>query len=389
MYYASVAVLALIVHVIINIEALRNVKKTSENMTRLKYRMYLFAQMVFYVSDSLWGSFYEQRWVVATYIFTVMFFASMVLSVLLWTRAVVEFTGNKGASGKFLVGCGWTIFLFEIVVLIVNLFVPIVFKFTEDKEYVPLPARYITLVMQMVLFFATAVYAFVMAAKNKDSTRKFHYIIVGFSGLIMTLFIALQTCFPLLPLYSAGCLVGTCIIHSFIYKGKDVEHSRQMEAVSQKAYRDGQTGVKNKLAYLEALADIEASLENGSLKEYGVTVFDLNGLKAINDTLGHEAGDAYIKEGCMLICHKFDHSPVFRIGGDEFVAILKDRDYENREELEGSFRQMIDESQRNGKVVVASGMAVYMPGKDESYNDVFKRADEMMYKRKQELKAMK
>ncbi len=132
MYYASVAVLALIVHFIINIEALRNVKKTSENMTRLKYRMYLFALMVFYVSDSLWGSFYEQRWVVATYIVTVMFFASMVLSVLLWTRAVIEFTGNKGASGKFLVGCGWTIFLFEIAVLIVNLFVPIVFKF-EDK----------------------------------------------------------------------------------------------------------------------------------------------------------------------------------------------------------------------------------------------------------------
>ena len=389
MYYASVAVLALIVHVIINIEALRNVKKTSENMTRLKYRMYLFALMVFYVSDSLWGSFYEQRWVVATYIFTVMFFASMVLSVLFWTRAVVEFTGNKGLHGKILVGSGWTIFLFEIVVLIVNLFVPIVFKFTEDKEYVPLPARYITLIMQMVLFFATAVYAFVLAGKNKDSTRKFHYIIVGFSGLIMTLFIALQTCFPLLPLYSAGCLVGTCMIHSFIYKGKDVEHSRQMEAVSQKAYKDGLTCVKNKLAYLEALADIETSLENGSLKEYGIAVFDLNGLKAINDTLGHEAGDANIKEGCMLICHKFDHSPVFRVGGDEFVAILKGRDYENREELEGSFRQMIDENQRNGKVVVASGMAVYMPGKDESYNDVFKRADEMMYKRKQELKAMK
>lgn len=388
MYYASVAVLALIVHFIINIEALRNVKKTSENMTRLKYRMYLFALMVFYVSDSLWGSFYEQRWVVATYIVTVMFFASMVLSVLLWTRAVIEFTGNKGASGKFLVGCGWTIFLFEIAVLIVNLFVPIVFKF-EDKEYVPLPARYVTLIMQMILFFATAVYAFVMAAKNKDSNRKFHYIIVGFSGLIMTLFIAFQTCFPLLPLYSAGCLVGTCMIHSFIYKGKDVEHSRQMEVVSQKAYRDGHTGVKNKLAYLEALADIETSLENGSLKEYGVAVFDLNGLKAINDTLGHEAGDTYIKEGCMLICHKFDHSPVFRIGGDEFVAILKGRDYENREELEGSFRQMIDENQRNGKVVVASGMAVYMPGKDESYYDVFKRADNLMYKRKQELKAMK
>ena len=126
-----------------------------------------------------------------------------------------------------------------------------------------------------------------------------------------------------------------------------------------------------------------------TLTDFAIAICDVNGLKAINDTLGHEAGDAYIKEGCMLICHKFDHSPVFRIGGDEFVAILKGRDYENREELEGSFRQMIDENQRNGKVVVASGMAIYTPGSDESYNDVFKRADEMMYKRKQELKAMK
>ena len=388
MYYASVAVLALIVHVIINIEALRNVAKTHENGVRLKYRLYLFALMAFYVSDSLWGSFYEQRWVIPTFIVTCTFFISMTLSVLFWTRAVVEFTGNKGKSGKILIGYGWTIFLFELVVLIINLFVPIAFSFSADKEYLPLPARYITLHMQVILFLATAIYAFVLAGKNKD-TRKVQYIIVGFSGLIMTLFIALQTFYPLMPFYSMGCLVGTCMIHSFIYKGKDVEHSRQMEAVSQKAYKDGLTGLRNKLAYFEALADIETSLENGSLKEYGVVVFDLNGLKLINDTLGHEAGDAYIKEACKLICHQFDHSPVFRIGGDEFVAILKGQDYANREELEGAFREKIDENQKNGTVVVSSGLAVYIPGLDESYNDVFKRADELMYQRKQALKAMK
>ena len=120
-----------------------------------------------------------------------------------------------------------------------------------------------------------------------------------------------------------------------------------------------------------------------------VVVFDLNGLKIINDTMGHEAGDAYIKEACALICQHFDHSPVFRIGGDEFVAILKGCDYENREELESSFRETIDDNRKNGSVVVSSGLAVYIPGKDESYNDVFNRADELMYQRKQTLKAMK
>lgn len=74
------------------------------------------------------------------------------------------------------------------------------------------------------------------------------------------------------------------------------------------------------------------------------------------------------------------------IGGDEFVVILKGCDYEKREELEGSFRKTIDENQRNGLVVVSSGMAVYQPEKEDTYNDVFKRADQLMYERKQALK---
>ena len=155
----------------------------------------------------------------------------------------------------------------------------------------------------------------------------------------------------------------------------------------QKAYKDGLTGVKNKLAYLEMLAELETALESGELTEYGVVVFDVNGLKMINDTLGHEAGDEYIKRGCSIICQHFDHSPVFRIGGDEFVAILKGRDYANREFLLESFRRVISENQENGSVIVASGLAVYDTLTDSSYNDVFKRADKSMYEQKRSLKA--
>ncbi|MCR5707767.1 MAG: GGDEF domain-containing protein [Ruminococcus sp.] len=387
MYYSSIGIISLIVLVIINIEAMRKVRNTSENEARLKYRQYLFALISFFIADIMWGFFYEQRWLILTYIDTCMFFGSMVLSVLCWTRGVVAFAGSKGRYGKILVMSGWAIFLFEFIVLAVNLFFPIVFTFGKGSEYMPLPARYIGLLLQMILFLVTSVYSMIMAVRSKGISRS-HYRTISISGIIMCFFIAVQMLFPLMPFYSMGCLFGTCLIHTFVYRDKDAEHNVAIDLAKQKAYKDGLTGVKNKLSYLEALAELETSVESGELTEYGIVVFDLNGLKAINDTLGHEAGDEYIKSGCSLICRSFNHSPVFRVGGDEFVAILKGEDYANREELVRTFKEKISENQKNGKVVVASGLAVYDASKDTSYNDVFKRADESMYEQKRDLKSV-
>ncbi|MBR1797765.1 MAG: GGDEF domain-containing protein [Clostridiales bacterium] len=379
--------MSLIVMVIINIEALRKVEKTPENDAHFKYRQYLLALILFFVADILWGFFYERRWLIPTYVNTLMFFASMVLSVLCWTRGVVAFSGNKGKSGKILELSGWIIFLFEMVVLIVNLFVPIVFTFREDKEYVPLPARYIGLALQMILFLVTAVYSMVIAVRSEGMDRS-HYRTISISGLIMLFFITIQMFYPLMPFYSMGCLFGTCLIHTFIYKDKEIDYNMSIRLAKQKAYKDGLTGVNNRMAYLEALVELETEHENGELSEYGVIVFDLNGLKTINDTLGHEAGDEYIKSGCNIICQIFAHSPVFRVGGDEFVAILKGDDYVNREALLESFRKAIEENLRQGAVIVASGLAVYDASTDTGYNDVFKRADRFMYEQKQALKAI-
>ena len=83
----------------------------------------------------------------------------------------------------------------------------------------------------------------------------------------------------------------------------------------------------------------------------------------------------------------YKHSPVFRIGGDEFVVLLERDDYENRDSLLGTFNQTIDENQKTGKVVISCGMAVYNPEEDRDYNDVFSRADQLMYDRKNQLKS--
>ena len=114
----------------------------------------------------------------------------------------------------------------------------------------------------------------------------------------------------------------------------------------------------------------------------------MNGLKQVNDTEGHEAGDRYIQEACRLICRQFQHSPVYRIGGDEFVALLEGEDYRNRTILMSAFETHVEMNRHSGKAVVASGLAEFRPGQDNSYRRVFERADRRMYMRKSALKAV-
>ena len=385
MYYSSIGMLSLAVHLIINYRALNKPKQGKNLAARERYRSFLYAVTIYYMTDILWGYFYGNRWVIPTFIDTTIYFMSMVVSVLLWTRYVVSYLENEGWFGKILLYSGWSIFSYELIALIINLFIPVVFGFDENKEYIPGQARYLTLVIQVGLFLMTSVYALLTAVKEEGDVRA-HHRTVGFSGIMMTVFIALQTLYPLLPFYAAGCLLATSLIHSFVYKDQVEEHSRELEQGKQIATRDPLTGVKNKLAYIEKIVDIEERVEEEALKNYGVVVFDVNGLKIVNDTLGHDAGDEYIKSACRLICVTFKHSPVYRVGGDEFVAILEGDDYENRTALLKSFDDTVEENKTEGRVVVAGGLAIYDAEIDEKYSDVFKRADTKMYERKKQLK---
>lgn len=124
------------------------------------------------------------------------------------------------------------------------------------------------------------------------------------------------------------------------------------------------------------------------LSELAVIVCDLNGMIIINDTLGHEEGDNYIKNACMLIGRQLSHSPVFRIGGDEFVVLLENADFADREKLLADFDAQIEENLRSGSVVVSTGMDVFAPEQNGSLSDVFERADQKMYARKRYLKSL-
>ena len=170
---------------------------------------------------------------------------------------------------------------------------------------------------------------------------------------------------------------------------REQEHLAALSMANEMARRDELTHTKNKTAYREMEKELQKRMETGR-EPFGIVVCDINGLKVINDTEGHKAGDDYIRASCALICRIFHHSPVFRVGGDEFVVILRGQDYENRESLMATLRRKVEEHVRIGEgAVVASGLAEYRPDEDHVVGDVFDRADELMYADKARLKEMK
>jgi len=385
MYYSSIGILALLVHLIINSEHMRPIHEGPTVLTEKRYRQYLASILLYYVTDISWGLLYENDLILLCYIDTILYFIAVALSVFLWTRFVVIYLDHENTYSKLMISGGIGVLGFQIGVLILNIFVPIAFSFNENTDYVAGQARYIALIAQIILNLITIGYTLVIANKTTGKT-KLHHRTIGISGFVMTGFIVLQMFFPLMPFYSIGCLLATCIIHSFVYRDKMIEHASEMATTKIMAHKDALTGVRNKLAYIETLRDLESRADEGKISNYGIVVFDVNDLKLTNDTLGHDAGDKLLKEACSLICKSFDHCPVFRVGGDEFVAILMGDSYNESDELIRNFEEIIDGNLKTGNVVIASGYDIYRPDAEETYNDVFKRADTKMYARKEQLK---
>lgn len=165
---------------------------------------------------------------------------------------------------------------------------------------------------------------------------------------------------------------------------QEEEYERLISKVRSQVNIDALTGVKNKHAYLEAEEKIDVQMEEQNCEPFSVVVMDVNDLKKVNDTEGHQAGDDYLKDACRIICNIFKHSPVFRIGGDEFAVIAQGVDHEHIEERLRELEQHnTDASDTNG-IKIACGMAEYED--DKCMADVFERADRKMYDNKKTLK---
>ena len=158
--------------------------------------------------------------------------------------------------------------------------------------------------------------------------------------------------------------------------------------LNKQVYVDALTHVKNKGAFSDALEELQLQMNDSRGRmTFAIGVFDCDDLKYINDKFGHDKGDIYLKNASGLICRVFQHSPVYRIGGDEFSVILRNEDYQNRDELVRQFQKTGAEinaatEKQWEQVRVSMGISVYDPQNDRAVIDVVRRADKLMYEDK-------
>ncbi len=400
MDYSLIGILALITLFISNHDVLF---KKRRGLPRLSaaYRDFLLAVAFFYVSDILWGIFEDLSLRTPLFIDTEVYFIAMALGILFLTRYAASYLEEKTVFRALLLAAGRFFCCGVVIIMILNVFFPLVFIIDENCVYYPAVARYVVLGFQIVTLLLTSVYAFYGARKEKDLVRK-RFLTIGLFGITMLLSISMQWFFPLLPLYSIGYLLGCALIRAFIVESekeevrtnmenalrREQQQSQELKTAWKLAYTDALTGAKSKLAYIEKENQINERLQNGTLNELAVVVFDLNSMKQVNDAFGHVAGDQYIKSGYDLISEFFKNSPVFRVGGDEFIVMPEGQDFSNRNEILASFNNRVIKNTANGSIVIAFGVAEYMPGKDKTCQQIVERADQLMYEQKEFLKKL-
>ncbi|MCR5301971.1 MAG: diguanylate cyclase [Lachnospiraceae bacterium] len=683
MYYSGFGLLSLILHLIINNRILRQRGSDIEVSYIRRYRQFLLIITVYFITDVLWGILDSFHMVYLLYADTVLYFLSMALSVLVWTKFVVEYIDRKGAKSNSLIYTGWAILALVVLSLVINFFHPVIFEFRSSVGYVPSYIRYLLFAILFLLHLVLSIYSFIVSTRSSGKDA-IHYRAVSISGVTMAVLIMLQTMYPLLPFYAIGLIISISLIHvfveedermemntklnvvtrkaelerkmtekaryekeiynniaeslaedyeaiyyidietgkyrefsaskeyealkvpkycenfytetranahrfahpddreyaeSFYYKdvmlknlegrnsfsymyrimvkgepryfrftlmlakdekhflvcvkdieeeiaaekafrddrkkhitfgqiaeslasnydniyyvniekghyvsytsqnlygqleiaqtgddffeeakknipqiihprdvdrmlnvidkdrllsalddrkefsveyrifvdgrsehirlsarrssdqlhfiigveniddevSKEKEHLKALNTEKELARRDELTGTKNKTAYIELEKSVQSNIDNGmDYLPFAIAVCDINDLKKVNDTKGHKAGDDYIRSAAKLLCDIFDHSPVFRIGGDEFLIFLRGDDYSMREQLMNRLQKQIKDNLADGSgPVIASGMSEYIPKDDAKVSEVFERADNAMYENKRRLK---
>lgn len=167
---------------------------------------------------------------------------------------------------------------------------------------------------------------------------------------------------------------------------------RPMGNMNRIAYQDALTGVGNKTAYDARAKALNAAI-NRRRASFAIAVVDVNFLKKVNDTYGHDRGNIYLIASAFEVTRAFGADNVYRTGGDEFAVVLEGEDVSRLDAMLDSFREAIDHRQADEslrpweRVSAAVGASRFDPRQDASADSVLKRADAEMYRNKLAMKA--
>jgi diguanylate cyclase (GGDEF)-like protein len=173
----------------------------------------------------------------------------------------------------------------------------------------------------------------------------------------------------------------------FVHISRDITGQKKVEEeLRQLSVTDPLTGLYNRRGFM-LLAQQHMKVVKRDKQDVGLLFADLDGLKKINDTLGHAEGDAALREAADLLKKSFRESDIIaRIGGDEFVVLAMQTGKEATDTLTAGFRKRLDE--RNARpdkrypLTLSFGVAYCVTGIPCVVDELLSRADHEMYRKK-------
>ncbi len=254
MTYSIIGILAGILLVITNRDVLWLPDVSATAQIQRKYRGFLIAVLAYYITDALWGILDSLGMTSLQFADTTLYFVAMAVLVLLWTRYVVAYLESGAFFATLLWHAGWFFFVFEIVVIAVNVFHPVMFWFDESGEYHTAGLRHATLCVQILMFLLTSLYTLGVTMKAKGKVRR-RNLTIGLFGIAMVVLIVFQVLYPLWPFYAMGCMVGTCLLHSFVVEDEKEEYRHELEKALRRVQTQKEELAANREALQEALTD--------------------------------------------------------------------------------------------------------------------------------------
>ncbi|MCR5608093.1 MAG: GGDEF domain-containing protein [Lachnospiraceae bacterium] len=168
-------------------------------------------------------------------------------------------------------------------------------------------------------------------------------------------------------------------LYEIVYNGQKAQMFKEI------AHQDMLTKANSRTAYAEVMEDMaNKDLED---KKVAIVAFDVNDLKVMNDTYGHDEGDRYLKDCVRIITDSFgSFGECYRTGGDEFALIISNFNDSRFEDSILRMQRAVVECQEatNKPMSISYGYAIYEHNIDKNIYDTAKRADELMYKAKRE-----
>ena len=256
MTYSIIGILAIIVLIITNRDVLWMPKGAENTQSMRLYRGFLLAVMSYYITDALWGILEAHRLTSLLFVDTTLYFVAMAMGVLLWTQYVIAYLESGTSFDAMLRYAGWTFFDFEIIVIVLNLFHPVMFWFDENGDYHAASMRHVTLAVQILMFLLTSLYTLRITLRTDGKIRR-RNLTIGLFGVAMIALIIFQIIYPLWPFYAMGYMVGTCLLHSFVMEDEKEEYRHELEESLRRQHIQKEELSESRTALQEALSTAE------------------------------------------------------------------------------------------------------------------------------------